>query len=715
MKTAWHIYKKDIESVSKNGAVLITIIALCILPSLYAWINIKASWDPYSKEATSRIKVAVVNEDRGVVLQEKNINVGEKVVDGLKQNESLGWRFINKEAAMSQLRQGKIYAAIMIPEDFSRHLTSLVTHHIQEAKIQYIVNEKLNAIAPKITSKGASSIQNTVSEEVVGTVSEMVLEMAKELGIQVEQVILPKLMEASGRLHQIEDKFGEVDESLLKTQNGFEDFSLFLEKLKEYLPTVEGILDQIELMNEEIDQFITQATQGVEALTPTLKKDMLLLQAISEEINSDLESLIPLIETGSDKIPGVIENIYHKVEGMTQLTDALIGILKGLNQIGNKEFLLPLINVLQEQQGKFLTLKEGLKSLQYVIENGGEGAGTLIEKGQAILEDVIGVTTQLNESFDTKILPAIQEIFKTVHQVTWQGTQTIQGLKEAVPQTRGVIVKAQGILEKGDKDLVVVREVLPTVKEKIITLTSKIDQVNESQEIKDLIDLIKEDVKKRSTFLANATSIEEETLFPMGNYGSQMTPFYSVLAAWVGLTILVSMIAVETKEPYKSYEIYFGKLFTYLTLTLIQGIIIALGDLYLLKIYCVSPGLFLMGMLLIEVAFTVIVYSLVSVFGNIGKVIAIILMIIQVAGSGGTFPVQLTSPFFITINPYLPFTYSISYLRETIGGIEQSVFIRDIVCLVCFMMGFMLLAIMLKKHINKLLEGFVHKVHEGGL
>ena len=277
------------------------------------------------------------------------------------------------------------------------------------------------------------------------------------------------------------------------------------------------------------------------------------------------------------------------------------------------------------------------------------------------------------------------------------------------------MLKAQDILGKGNNALTEIKEAMPQLEEKVIELTDKISKVNKDARLKDLLALLRDNVETRTEFLANATNIVEETIFPMGNYGSQMAPFYSSLAAWVGLTILVSMISVEVEGEYKSHEVYFGKLMTYLTITLVQGLVIALGDLYLLKIYCQNPMLFILGMLYIALCFTFVVYSLVSVFGNVGKVVAIILMIIQVAGSGGTFPVQLTSNFFISVNPYLPFTYAISFLRESIGGVVQSVLWKNITVLGIFIAIALVFSLVFKKYINKAIAGFTHKYHEGGL
>ena len=267
-------------------------------------------------------------------------------------------------------------------------------------------------------------------------------------------------------------------------------------------------------------------------------------------------------------------------------------------------------------------------------------------------------------------------------------------------------------VDSGIDGLEYVKEKLPKVEEMINEITEKIGKINNNESLQEVVDLLKADVAKRSDFLANPVEITENKLFPMQNYGTAMTPFYTVLSLWVGILLLVSILSVHADGEYKPVEVYFGKLLLFLSIACIQGLIVALGDLYILKIYCVNPGMFVLGSIFTSMVFTFIVYSLVSVFGNVGKVIGIILLVLQVAGSGGTFPIQLTPQFFQIINPFLPFTYANSFAREAIGGVVTNVLINDIIVLSSYVILSMLIAIVLKKPINKLLSGFVENFHK---
>ena len=246
-------------------------------------------------------------------------------------------------------------------------------------------------------------------------------------------------------------------------------------------------------------------------------------------------------------------------------------------------------------------------------------------------------------------------------------------------------------------------------------LVSKVGNINNNDDLQEIVKLLKSDVQTRSDFLANPVNIIENKLFPMGNYGTGMTPFYTVLSLWVGLLLLASMLTVEAEGEYSATSQYFGKLLLFLTIAIIQALIVSIGDLYVLKIYCVNPALFVLGSVFTSIIFTFILYSMCSVLGNVGKVLGIVLLVLQIGGSGGTFPIQLTPKFFQIINPFLPFTYAISFAREAIGGVVQSVLIKDIVVLSIYGIIFIIISIFLKKPINKLTHGFAESIKKSGI
>jgi putative membrane protein len=253
---------------------------------------------------------------------------------------------------------------------------------------------------------------------------------------------------------------------------------------------------------------------------------------------------------------------------------------------------------------------------------------------------------------------------------------------------------------------------LPGFEAKIRSAADKIRRFESSINTNDLIQFLKHDPNKESDFLARPILLKSKRIFPIPNYGSAMTPFYSMLALWVGATLLIASLRVDVENPnqeYRGYQLYLGRLLTFLTIGILQAAIVSLGDLFLIHTYAVNKLWFVLLSILISMVFVTITYSLCSVFGNIGKGLAIIFLVLQISSSGATFPVSLTSSFFQTINPFMPFTYAVSMLRETVGGMINEVVIRDIFSLMVFVGISFIVALVLKKPLSRRIQETAEK------
>ena len=179
MRKAWEIFKRDVLRLLHNPVAMVITIGVCIIPSLYAWYNIEANWDPYG--STEGVKIAVANEDAGVETElTGKLNAGEQTIDKLKENHDLGWVFTDAKKAEEGVRRGDYYAAIVIPHDFSEKLTSMLTGDFEQPELTYYVNEKKNAIAPKVTDTGAETIEEQVNDTFVATVAETFVQLAHD-------------------------------------------------------------------------------------------------------------------------------------------------------------------------------------------------------------------------------------------------------------------------------------------------------------------------------------------------------------------------------------------------------------------------------------------------------------------------------------------------------------------------------------------------------
>lgn len=713
MKNAFRIFKNDIKNIFKNYAALIVVIALCILPSLYAWFNIKASWDPYAESGISNIKIGVVNKDLGATLNNKEINLGDRVVKELKGNTQMGWQFVSEEESIKNVKEGKYYAMITIPENFSKSLTSVLTKDVQKGEIIYTVNEKINAIAPKITVKGANAIQEKVSKAVVETASDAILGIGKELGTELENQ-LPRLNNIYNQLLEVKSQFGNINDVVNLAGDGAYKLKTLISDIQKNIPLINKTLENSQNLGSNLESFLTTSKNNLNNIAPVIKNDIKIINEISNEVSKNVNALISAINSGSEYAPQIVDSILGKLSSLNTSAESLINILKTMNKFNPGKFD-DILETLANVQGAINKAINVLNTVKDSLANGGTPDLSLLNNVIAFTNDVSNITNNLYNNFDENITNKINSIFDDAYNVAGNVVTVLKEAQNKLPQVTDIMNTVYEGADKGIEGIDFVKSKLPEAENMLNELVSKIGSINDSEDINRIIDFLKTDVSVRSDFLANPVNIIENTLFPMGNYGTGMTPFYTVLSLWVGLLLLSSMLSVEAKGEYSASAQYFGKMMLFMSIAIIQAIIVALGDLYLLKIYCVNPGLFVLGSVFTSVIFTIILYSLCSVFGNVGKVLGIVLLVIQIGGSGGTFPIQLTPKFFQTINPFLPFTYAISFAREAIGGVVQSVLIKDIVVLLIYGAIFILISLFLKKPINKLLHGFTESMEKSGI
>lgn len=714
MKNILKIYKEDMKKIFTNYAALIVFIALSILPSLYAWFNIKASWDPYGKEATSQIKIGVVNKDKGAELKGEFKNIGNQIIDQLKENDVMGWQFVSEKEAVKAVEEGSYYAMITIPEEFSENILSLITDDIKKGKIIYTVNEKVNAIAPKITVKGATAVQENVNKTVIETVSDIVLSTAKDLGIEVEGQ-LPKLDNLYDKLVEIQSKFKDLYETTDLAYDGVNKVADLVTNLQNDIPLITDTLNSTKGLATNLIDFISKSQTEINNIAPTIKTDIGLVRDLADEVSSYVDVVINAINTGSENANVLLGNLNTKVSGLRDYLTSIRVLVEKINGHSQNGVLSDVLNNLITAENTLNQLYNEIESIKNSLANGNLIDTSKLENVKTVLNDVSNIAGNLYEKFDTEILGNINTILNTANDSAKSVLEILQRAQDKLPKVEEILTTVSALCNKCNEGIKYAKDNLPRAEEIVNEVTSKVAKIKDSSDLKDLLKLIANNVEERSNYLTSPVELEENSLYPMRNYGTAMTPFYSVLALWVGMTLLVSMFSVEAHGEYNHMEVYFGKLLLFLTIGMTQALIVSLGDLYLLKIYCVNPALFVTGILFTSVAFVAIVYSLVSVFGNVGKVTAIILLVLQVAGSGGTFPIQLTPKFFQIINPFLPFTYAISFARESIGGVVQSVLVKDIVIMLIYIVVSILISIFLKKPINNLLSGFTKKFHESGL
>ncbi|MFD3446541.1 YhgE/Pip family protein [Microbacteriaceae bacterium 4G12] len=849
MKQIFQIYKTDIRNVMKSWAALVIVLGLTILPSLYAWFNIKSSWDPYGN--TKGISIAVVNEDKGTNLRGKDINLGKEIVSSLKKNKNLGWKFVDKETALDGVKYGKYYASLTIPKDFSEKIATVLSDNPEKPALIYDVNEKVNAIAPKITTKGATGVSEEVSKNFVKTANGEIFKVFNKLGIDLD-TNLPSIEKVKELIFKLEGEFPTIHEVIDTSLTDASKAQDLVAKAQASLPTVQNVINNGQQITTDVDALfrtnsevlakapevikqdlitiqqaalkVNQVTgfidqlgltdEQIQSIAQTLKKDLQSIRNIALSVAdttdpqtavNSLQSIIRIIDKdlqrlseinpngkneGANKLSELLTNIKNNVQQTIdkinngekpntvvikdlhelatntvaaiddvlatydtklvpllqqlkqgadaisndaedalktsitrlntaiQLIDGVLTILQDMNQLlGNNQFD-PEITQLQTDKDKLQKTVNFANKVLQTMQTGGKPSKEILDSMNQQSKEAAAILGDILAKYDTETVPKFTDAINRSKSMSQDVSKLLQGANDSLPDVKKLLADAAKGITLGKDEVEKIQAELPEAETKIKDLANRIREFESQEDIRDIIRLLKRDAKKESEFFAEPVTLKEHKLYPIPNYGSAMSPFFTTLSLWVGALLLVSLLTVEIldgKEQYRSHHIYFGRFLTFLTIALMQSVIVTVGDMCLLGTYVVHKFWFVIFGLFLSAIFMFLVYTLVSVFGNIGKSMAIILLVLQISGSGGTFPIQVTPKFFQIINPFLPFTYGISLMREAVGGILWKIVWKDLGVLLAFAAITVLIGIFLKKPFNRSSEKFVKNAKESKL
>ncbi|WP_050606850.1 YhgE/Pip domain-containing protein [Clostridium niameyense] len=717
MKNIIRIYKRDIKNIVTNWVALVIVLGLIILPSLYAWFNIKSSWDPYSN--TKGILVAVVNKDRGGSYKEIKINIGDEIIKELKNNNKIGWNFVNEKEAEWGVTNGKYYASLTIPEDFSSKMLSIVGDNPTKPSLIYSINEKRNAVAPKITDKGISTVQNEVTKDFVKTVNGIIFNVFNKLGVELEKG-KPKLKDLTNMIFYIDSKIPDINNDIDKLEKGAITLEEFINKIQKDIPLIKDTINRGLNVLDKGEIFLQKFKTSLDKIAPYIKEDLIIAKNITSTAENIMEDGINLIKDNSKKSKEILSISRDKFIKSKEIIQNIIDLLNSINKDRNNNILNSFINNLSNVENR---LNDRINSINKVINIIDKGEKPSVELLNTLKNKALNVTPILNniiDNFDSKILPAINNVVNELNIIANNTTKLLKDTKSELPAAENLLNETYEGSKKGINSIKIIKNKLPSIEKSIHEVAGKLRKLDDDEKLNEIIKIMKKNANIESDFISNPIEIKENRIYPIPNYGSAMAPFFTTLSLWVGALILVSILSVNVLESeniknLRIQEKYFGRYLTFMTIAVLQALVVSLGDIFLLKVYVKNKIIFVVLSIFISIVFSMIVYTLVSVFKNVGKALAVILLVLQISSSGGTFPIEMTPPFFQKINPLLPFTYAIAGMREAVGGVIKTVLLKNVFILSIYFVLSLILSFLLKKKLEGINEKFVEKFKESGL
>ena len=678
MKNIIEIFRNDIKEVFRKTNTWIIIVGLIFLPSMYAWPNILSSWDPYGH--TNNIKVAVTSEDDGATVDGKELNLGKSLVEGLKNNKNLDWQFVsNKQQAEDGVRIGDYYASIVVPKNFSQDMTSVSRTEPKRATIEYTVNEKINAISPKITNSGASAIANNISKNFVETANGIIFERLHEVGIKFEEN-LPSIEKAKEEIFKLNDNFSTYESTLSELIGKVEYGYNILNNVQNTLPEIDRVATNSIMIADKAGITINNIQGFNERLLPIINSHLNVVEEASKEANVIAKEL--------QKKPDKTEEIKARQKALDSRLQASIerlqlvkNIFEYFNKLSNERLFNNQLERVTTLSNDITAIKEVNNNIYNKMDHYDEIADTVKEEFVNKSARINEVSSNMNSKLNVEVAPLISQVLSKAEVNIDKVSGIIAGAQGELPAVERKLSETEVKISNAYGKLLSLQAQMPSAKSKIQKLTDEIKKADSGIDKNQLFNLLKVDYKQQAEFFANPVKLQENKLYHIENYGSAMTPFYTVLSIWVGSLLMSSLLTTKVEDEenkYKPYQKYFGRGLLFVIISLFQTLIITLGDMYVLGTQATSPYRFVLYALLISLLFSSIIYTIVCILGNVGKAVCIVLLVLQLGSSGGTFPIQMTSEFFQALYPKVPFTYSIGLLREAVGGVYIPAVERDI-------------------------------------
>lgn len=704
MKTIKKIYLTDVKNLTKNLFALIIAIGVCFLPALYAWFNIYSNWDPYGN--TGSLQMAAYCSDQGYTDESgEYINVGNEIMNEMAGNDKVDWHFVStKKEAVKGVESGEYYAAVVIEKDFTYNMYNMFIETDNQPTLMFYQNQKKNPVATKISDTVVSTLEQNINEQFIKVMTETLFSTANDIRSDI-------------------DSEGGTDAFIKKLENLNEDLVSYQDML-DHIITGNAVLSANMTEAEGDTQYLQQETQNsavhLEEAQNSLQETQITVNSYKEEVNSTVDTILVLltdVENSLNKatVSNDVDVVANACKQAEEDTDHLVTDLDALSQS------LQAANVLDEPTKLTLDqISKYVKEMQTVVKSLGIGssydksAKEIKAAEEQMANDVQKTIDDVNTSKDlvnNQLMPQLNNCLYSLEDVMSNTSDLMQNMSGVLASMGDVFGSMQTTISSCDSSLEKTRDALGEINNKITKALDQVKTVEGDERVAVLVNALSGDPEVYGQYFSEPVKIESIAIYPVENYGSAVAPFYTVLSIWVGVIILAAIIKVKI-DPKKYPEagpatLFFGRGVFFLVMGQIQTVITVLGDLFLLKIQCVHPFLFWLVSALTSLTFTLLIYALVYTFGDVGKAIAVVILVLQIAGSSGTYPIELLPEFFQKVYIFFPFPYAINAMRESICGLYETDVVVYLLQLSIFLIPALVIGLLLRipfENINNYME-----------
>ena len=728
MRNILAILKEDIKNIKGSVIGMIVIVGLVIVPVLYAWFNIAGSWDPYGN--TGNLKVAVANSDDGYLsdLVPVKVNLGDSVTSALRANDALDWQFVEEDDALEGVKSGDYYAAVVIPKDFSRDMMTIFSTEVKHSQIIYYENQKANAIAPRVTDKGASTIRQQVDETFTKTIGDVGLAATSSL------LEFADSDEVANFVGNLSSALGGGVESLRDASQNAGSFAGLLGSASDLVGSAGGLLGKAGGVSTDAQKLLKDAQGGLNdlhdslggatgAINAAIKDTSASFDDVSGAIDKAFASATTHSKDTQEQIRAVAGKVGERAQGIED-TAAQVEALKDKvpdnilkpTIVGQLDAIVTRLNALATQQRQ---LEAKINGAADDLAKGTSDATATHQNLKKIVADARASVSTLKSDYENNLKSQAAGLAGTVDSIA-DASRGISGdLSKTVGSLSGASQSLAADLKNVGGVLGKTAGVLGGAADDLQGFKDELDQAVSSGDLEKIRSLIGDDPAALADALASPVALDRKPVYHIKNYGSAMAPFYTILSLWVGGIVLAAMMKTAVDDRMRArltnvrpYQLYLGRFALFAGLSFLQSSLVCLGDVLFFGIQCQSPFLFVLAGWVAGFVFCNIIYTLTVSFGDIGKAVAVVLLVMQVAGSGGTFPIEMTADFFQAVYPFLPFTHGINAMHAAMAGAYGLEYWHELGLLASYLIPSLALGLVFRTPVIKANNWVIEKLEE---
>ena len=632
-----------------NKILLISMAVISFIPILYSGFFLGSIWDPYGQ--TKNLPVAFVNEDKGASLNGKSLNVGESVEKKLKDNHDLGWEFVSKQQADEGVNSGHFYAVVTIPSDFSQKAASITESEPQQAVINFTTTPAKNYIGSLVSNQAAAKVKSSVSEQITQAYAKGILENLDKLGIGMDTAAngASTLHDGLGRLQsgtqtyvggvkQLAVNQQSLTGGLAQLSDGSRKLQAGLGQLSNNLPT--------ESQLSQLSDGMKQLQSGINQLNASVRNPSPALVAQQKKVETDAQTLAQTMRASESDLltaGGTLQALSTQAAASGSDSTTISS-----SQISNISQAFTKTKAIIAQTG---TLREDLQTLNQQLS----AQQTQLQAGVSALNNGVNQLT-----------PNAITAFNGYNSVRFANNQLLAG---SASLTNGL-----NEAKSGSQKLANGANLLESRSGALIDGTSQLASGADTlaNKLADASNRIKIQPTGATTQqqIANPVKSEVTEKGNVPNYGYALSPYVLSLSLFVGALVLnvIYPIRKTFSEQESAIRWWLSKASVAGVAAFMQATILMLVMVFFLGLTPEHPAHFIGAIYLTSFAYMSIVSLLVIVLDNPGRFLAMVLLVLQLGSSEGTFPIQTANGFFQAINPLVPMTYSIRALRQAISG-----------------------------------------------